>query len=148
MAVINNLLNNVETIRVANSATAAQTDVNGASVDTAGAIGVRFTAALGDVTASSALKLRAEGRNDSNDSWTALEGAVTFTAGASDADNKVLIIDVVRSEYRYVRAVLERGTANAIVDGIFADVYGVKETPVTQGDTVIASATIPNAAAA
>lgn len=148
MAVINNLLNSVETIRVANASAAAQTDVEGASVDTAGAIGVRFTAALGDVTTGSVLELRAEGRDSSDDAWAALEGAITFTAGASDADNTLLILDVVRSEYRYVRAVLERGSANAIVDGVFADVYGVTVTPVEQGSTVLASATVPNATTA
>lgn len=148
MAVINNLLANVETIRVANSASAAQTAVESSAVDTAGVIGVRFTAALGDVTSGSVLGLKAQFRDSDNDSWEDVEGALAYTAGASDADHKVLILDIVRPEKRYVRAVLSRGTANAVVDGIFADVYGPKETPVTQGATVLASGTVANAAAA
>jgi hypothetical protein len=148
MAVINNLLNNVETIRVANSAVAAQTAVNGTAVDMAGKIGVRFTALLGDVTSGSVLGLTAEHSATGSGDWVALEGALTFTAGASDADNKALILDCVRPTERYVRAVLSRTTQNAVVDGILADVYGPKETPVTQGVTVLDSATIANPAAA
>lgn len=148
MAVINNLAANVETIRVANAAAAAQTDVEGASIDLAGKIGVRFIAALGDVTVSSALEFRAEFRDDPSDPWVPVEGEITHTATATDADNKLLILDVVRPEKRFVRCVLERGSANAAVDGIIADVYGPKYTPVEQGATVLALATIPNAAAA
>lgn len=147
MAVINNLLNNVETIRVANSSAAGQTAVESAAVDTAGKIGVRFTALLGDVTTASVLGLKVQGSEDGATNWTDLAGALTFTAGGSDADNKALIIDAVRPEFRYVRAVLSRTGANAVVDGILADVYGPKETPVTQGATVLASRTLPNAAA-
>jgi hypothetical protein len=148
MAVINNLLAVVETIRVANSATAAQTAVESSAVDTAGKIGVRFTALLGDVTAASVLGLKVQGSDNGSSGWTDLVGALSFTAGGSDADNKALIIDAVRPEFRYVRAVLSRTGANAVVDGILADVYGPKETPVTQGATVLASRTLPNAAAA
>lgn len=147
MATINNLLANVETVRVANSASAAQTAVEGASVDMAGKIGVRFTAALGDVTTGSVLGLKAQYRDDSNDAWEDIVGAVAFTAGASDADNKLLILDVVRPVKRYVRAYLTRTTANAVVDGIFADVYGDYWQPVTQGSTVLQSKTVANAAA-
>jgi hypothetical protein len=145
MATINNLLANVETIRVANSASAAQTEVDGTSVDMSGKIGVRFTAALGDVTTGSVLTLKAQGRDSSDDSWGDLSGSVTFTAGASDADNKVMILDVVRPETKFVRAVLTRTTANAVVDGVFADVYGDYWQPVEQGATVLASKTLPNA---
>lgn len=146
MAVINNLLNNVETIRVANAASAAQTAVESAAVDTAGKIGVRFTALLGDVTSGSALGLKIQGSADGSTGWTDLTGTLSHAAGASDADNKVLILEVVRPIHRYVRAVLSRASANAVVDGILADVYGPKETPVVQGSTVLASRTLPNAA--
>lgn len=145
---MNNLLNIVETVRVANAAVAAQTAVNGTAIDMAGKHGVRFTALLGDVTTGSVLGLSAEHSATGSGDWVALEGALAFTAGASDADNKALILDVVQPTERYVRAVLTRTTANAVVDGIIADVYGAINTPVTQGATVLASATLPNPAAA
>lgn len=147
MSYISNLLNSVETIRVANAAAAAQTAVESAAVDTAGKVGVRFTAALGDVTTGSVLGLKAQFRDDSGDSWEDVDGALAFTAGASDADHKLLILDVVRPEKRYVRAVLTRTTANAVVDGIIADVYNV-DRPAEQGATVLASGTLANATAA
>lgn len=145
---MNNLLNIVETVRVANAAAAAQTAVNGTAIDLAGKQGVRFTALLGDVTTGSVLGLAAEHSATGTGDWVALEGALSFTAGASDADNLLLILDVVQPTERYVRAVLTRTTANAVVDGIVADVYGAINTPVTQGATVLDSATLANPAAA
>jgi hypothetical protein len=143
---MNNLLNNVEKIRVANSATAAQTEVDGTAVDLANADGVVFTAALGDVTTGSVLGLKAQVSDTGVGDWADVVGsALTFTAGASDADSKLLVIDVVKPTKRYARAVLTRTTANAVVDGIFAEVYGKYSVPVTQGTTVLASVTVPNA---
>lgn len=149
MAVINNLLNNVVSSRVANAAAAsATTAVTSTAVDVRGYIGVRFTAALGDVLVGSVLGLTAEHSANGTTGWVALEGALSYTATAADADNKLLILDVVRPEEGFVRAVLTRATAAAVVDGIFADTYGPKDTPVAQGATVLASATLANPTAA
>jgi hypothetical protein len=71
-----------------------------------------------------------------------LEGSASFTAGASTADSKVLALDVFKPRERYLRAVLERGTANAVVDGIIALQYCAKDKPTTQDATVIASTLI------
>src|SRR5690554_6713131 len=120
MATINNLLNNVEVIRVANGAAAAQTAVEGAAVDMAGKIGATFIAAFGTVTTGSVITLKAQGSEDGQSNWTDLVGSVTHTANGSDSTNKVFALDVVRPEYRYVRAVVTRTTANAVVDSVVA----------------------------
>lgn len=148
MAVINNLLNNVEFVVVEASAAAGQSTLTTDTVDTAGWTGVVFVAALGDVTAASALDFAAEHSDESNANFAELAGALTHTADGTNADDKLLILDVVRAEKRYVRATLGRGDANAVVSGIYAIKYGPKETPVAQGETVLGSATLANPKAA
>ncbi|MCS0497870.1 hypothetical protein NVS89_22525 [Ancylobacter sp. MQZ15Z-1] len=144
-----NLLQNVKVTRVANAAVAAQSDVNGSILDMAGYDGVMFVALLGDVTTGSVLALKAE-QNTANAAggMAELDGAASFTAGASDADSAVLLLDVHKPREQYVRAVLERGTANAVVDGILAIQYGAMSRPTVHAAGVIAGALLndPNEA--
>lgn len=137
------LLKNIKITRVAAAAAAAQTDVEGSILDMAGFAGVMFIAMTGDVTATSALALKAE-QNTANSTagMAELTGSASFTAAASDADSKVLVLDVHAPRERYVRAVLERGTANAVVDGIIAVQYKATHMPTAQDASVIASALI------
>lgn len=127
----------VNITRVGNSAVAATSDVETDILDMQGFDSVMFVAALGDVTSGSVLELEVQ-QNSANSSSGMAEIATTGqnTAGASDFDKKLLIGDVVRPKGRYVRAVLKRGTQNAVVDGIFAIQYGARDLPITQGSTV------------
>ncbi|RWP31811.1 hypothetical protein [Mesorhizobium sp.] len=137
------LLKNCKITRVAASAVAAQTDVTGSILDMAGFEGVMFIALTGDVTDTSALALKAE-QNPLNQAggMAELVGSASFAAGATSADSKALVLDVHKPRERYVRAVLERGTANAVVDGIIAIQYMPWSAPTTQDASVIASALI------
>lgn len=137
------LLKNIKITRVAASASAAQTDVNGSILDMAGFDGVLFIALTGDVTDTSALALKAE-QNTLNQAggMAELVGSAAFTAGATSADGKALVLDVFAPRERYIRAVLERGTANAVVDGIIAIQYQARSKPTAQDASVIASALI------
>jgi hypothetical protein len=145
---MNNLLNNVEFVVVEAAASAAQTELVTDTIDMAGWTGVVFVAHLGDVTTGSVLGLKAEHSDDDDSGFADLAGALAFTAGASDADNKLLVLDVVRPTKRYVRASLTRTTANAVVNGIQAIKYGPLHRPIAQGDTVLDSDTLPNPAEA
>ena len=50
--------------------------------------------------------------------------------------NKTLIVDLWRPTKRYVRAVVVRGTANAVVDGVILELYRSKTKGVTADTTV------------
>ena len=144
-----NLLNEVKITRVANAAAAAQTEVLSSVLDMQGYDGVMFVALLGDITATSVLTLTAKGNTaSSTSSPTPVTQVATaaFTAGASDADNKVLVVDVFDPELRYVFASLTRTTANAVVDGIIAIQYTAELRPTTQDASVLASAIGPGLA--
>lgn len=140
-----NMLKDTKTTRVMNSVAAGTSDQDTTVLDMSGFDAVRFTALLGDVTATSVVELQVFG-NTANSTSGATEitsdTAGPYTAGASDADNKALVVDVVRPAYRYVFARVKRGTANAVIDGVVADQYGARDEAVSQGSTVLASGTV------
>ena len=138
-----NLSKDVKITVVAAAATAAQTAVTSDVLDMSGYDGVMFIALTGDVTATSVLTLTAQANSaNSTSSPTPVTQKATdaFTAGASDADSKALVVDVYRPTLRYVFAELTRTTANAVVGGIIAIQYSAANKPTTQAASVIASA--------
>lgn len=138
---MNSLLKNVKVTYVEGAAAAAQTELVSDIVDMQGWDGVMFIALLGDVTDTSVLTLTAKG-NSANDPSTPTpiaQGAATFTAGATNADSKALIVDIANPMLRYMFASLTRTTANAVVNGIIAIQYNAAIKPTAQDATVIAS---------
>lgn len=135
------LLKDAKITQVENSASAAQTELVSDILDMSGYDSVMFIADLGDVTATSVLTLSLKDNSaNSTSGAAAISGAsATFTAAASDADNKLLIVDCYRPAQRYVFASLTRTTADAVVDGIIAIQYNSRTVPQTQGSTVLAS---------
>jgi hypothetical protein len=123
-------------VRVMNGVAAGTTDQNGTGVDMTGFEGVAFVAALGAITASAVTSLKAQQSDDdgSADDYTDLEG--TDVPIDDDEDNKLLILDIYRPRKRYVRPVLLRETANAVIDGIYAVLYGPKDEPITPDASV------------
>ena len=120
-------------------------------MDTQGFDSVAFIVALGDVTATSVLLLTAKTNtadSTSSPTPTTLAETVGFTAGASDADNKLLILDLHKPRDRYVFATLARGTANAAVNGIYALLYNAQQMPLTVDSSVIDYASVNDPAAA
>ncbi|MGP9819195.1 hypothetical protein ACTZWW_04190 [Salinarimonas sp. NSM] len=133
-----NLIHDAKFVVVEASAIAGTTTLTTDVVDLAGFDSVAFVAHLGDVTDTSVLTLTGY-TNDTNNTTTPTEtaAAVTFTAGASDADNKLMVVDMVKPRQRYAYATLERGTANAVVNGIVAILYNAHNKPVTQPASVL-----------
>lgn len=132
-----NLSKDVKTTRGKNAVAAGTSNQTSSIIDMAGFAGVRAVALLGTLTATQVTSLKAQVGNASDGSDMAdLSGAVT--ANMADADsNKLLILDVLKpSGYRYIQFVIQRATANAVIDGLLIDQYGTSNVPVTQGSTV------------
>jgi crotonobetainyl-CoA:carnitine CoA-transferase CaiB-like acyl-CoA transferase len=130
-----NLAQNVKITRVLNAVAAGQTAQNGAVIDMANFEGVVFLAAFGTLDAGAVTGLKAQQGLQPNLSDAAdLAGAAL--AIADTADNKLLVLDVFRPAERYVRAVVTRGTADAVIDGVIAIQYGARVMPATQDATV------------
>lgn len=137
------LLSGVKITRVLVDTAAGKAATASDILDMSGFDGVLFIAKLGDVADTSVVTLAAQQNTANSTSGMAtLSGSVTYTAGASDADDDLLVLDVHRPRERYVRAVLTSATANAEKNGIIAIQYGASKLPVTQGSTVLDSDTL------
>ena len=122
------------------AAAAGQTTLTSDVVDMKSFRNCAFLALLGDVSDTSVLTLTLQLGDESDGSDMAdTELAATFTAGASDADSKLLAVECQSPAKRYVRAKLTRGTANAVLGGIIAIQSQPHTLPTTQDATVIAS---------
>lgn len=144
-----NLLNNTLITRVL-VATADGTGTQSSDIlDMQGYEGVLFIWKLDDVDDTAVLTLQAQ-QDELNAAggMATLTGTATFTAGATDADDDCLVLDVYRPTKRYVRAQGVIATANATTAAIIAIQYGARKSPVTQSSTVVDSQSIYGAAEA
>lgn len=133
------LLKDVLITRVMNAVAADTSDQNSSIVDMQGYEGVLFVASFGTLTATQVTSLKAQQDTDSA-GGTMADLTGTSVGPLADGDsNKVLVLDVYRPLERYVRCVVDRGTANAVIDSVIAIQYGARKAPVTQGSTVSAS---------
>lgn len=141
------LFKNAKVIRVENAAAAGTSELVTDIIDTQGYEGVAFIALLGDVTDTSVLSLTGKTNSaNSTSGATSLASPASFTAGATSADNKLLVLDISRPRQRYVFASLTRTTANAVVDGIIAVLYGPTMAPVTADASVVAQSVLSDPA--
>jgi len=131
------LSSDVKITRVMNAVAAGTSDQNGTGVDMSGFDGVMFVASFGTLTATQVTSLKAQGSSDdgSSDTYADLTGTLVGPMDDDD-DNKVLVLDVQQPKERYIRPVINRATANAVIDGIVAIQYKARDVPVTQGSTV------------
>jgi len=130
--------------RASNAVAAGTTAINGTSIDMVGSFGgpfdgVCYIAALGTLTASQVTTLKVQGSVD-NSTWTGSNGDLlnTHQGPANDADsNKLLITDGYRYQFRYLRPVLSRGTANAVLDSLIGIAYNAHSLPITTQDSTV-----------
>lgn len=127
------LARNVAVDRVSNAVAAGTTDVNCTSVDMEGFETATFVVSFGTITATAVTSIQIDHSSD-NSTWNAVAGSkVTVPDSAS---NKVAITETVRPTLRYVRCTVDRGTANAVIDGVVAIRSNARKAPVTNGNTV------------
>jgi len=125
MLMSNYLSTAVKLVRVLNATVAGTTAVNTSSVDLQNKDSCRFIVAFGALTATQVTSVKLQGSQD-NSTWADLldvdSGTVITTGNLADADsNKVVSIEVYKCKRRYVRAVISRATANAVIDGAWGE---------------------------
>lgn len=141
----NCLLKDAKISRVMNAVAAGTSAQNTSVVDMAGFDSVMFIALLGDVVSGSVLTLTVN-ENTANSTSSPTPTAVTngataaYTAGASDADNTMLVVDVHNITKRYVYATLTRTTQNAPIDGVICIQYNARSVPQTLDASILAAA--------
>jgi hypothetical protein len=132
------LINCIKATRVINAQAAGITNVNSSVIDMAGYEGVQFTALFGTITTTAVTGIKVQQGNQSDGSdMTDLAG--TALAIPDTASNKVLISEIYKPTKRYVRLVVTRGTANAVIDGVLAQQFGARVNPPTNDSSVAAT---------
>lgn len=113
------------------------TDATG--VDVSGFEEVAFLVPFGTITsgAVTSVKLQQSDDDGSSDAYSDLEASSCTVA--DDQDDKVLILACRRPLKKYVRCYVDRGTQNAVVNGIIAILRHPRVSPVTQDSTVIST---------
>lgn len=137
----------VKTIRVLNAVAAGVTPQTSSVVNLgADPVGYacRFTALFGAITAGAVTSIKVQQSADGSTGWEDIPGATV--AVPDTASNKAAIVDVKRPQKPYLQLVITRGTQNAVIDAVIAEVYGNSYRPVVQDATVAAQATVHKSA--
>ena len=129
-----NLSKSAKATRVMNSVTAGTSDQTSSSVDMEGFDSVMFVLSLGTITAAAVTSFHLATSSD-NSSFNDLLG--TSITIAADDDNQIVIIDLSRPRERYIRAVVDRGTQNAVLEGVIAFQYQAKAEPTTHDSSTV-----------
>lgn len=134
-----NIAANCEIRRVVNATAAGTSDITGTAVDTQGYDGVAFVVLAGTLTSTQVTSLKAQQSSDdgSADDYTDIAGSSTGPFADGDG-NKMLILDIHRPRKRYVKPIVDRATANAVIDGVIAILYRAEKTPVPAHSTTSA----------
>ena len=123
-------------------ATAVGTDdsLSGDILDLQDCDSVTGIAILGDVTTAAIVTLKAYTGDEPALGDGAYESiTATVTATATSADDKLLVLDIIKPGKRYCRFDLVRATANTVVNGVIGVRYNFRTIPTMQGTDVVDS---------
>jgi len=135
---MHNLLRNVKITRVSSGLSASTTDHNCTAVDMRGFEGVAFVASFGALTTAAVTFMKGQEATSSGATYSDLLGtAVNVDDQGSDL---VALLDIFRPKDRWVRAVIDRGTANAVVDSVVAMQYRALDAAVTHSTATVYAA--------
>ncbi|WP_437228777.1 hypothetical protein SH661x_001075 [Planctomicrobium sp. SH661] len=127
----------IKITRVLNGVVAGTTSQNGTGLSMEGFRGIMFVAAVGALTSTQVTSLKAQQSSDdaATDDYTDI--ADSATSALADADgNKLLVIDIWQPSKNWVRPTVVRGTANAVIDGVFAIQYNARSIPTSMSASV------------
>lgn len=128
--------------RPMNAVAAGTSDQNSSVIDMLGFDSIVFVSLFGALTSTQVTQIKVQQGNQSNLSDAADLAGSNLGPLADTDGNKMLISQVFRPSKRYVRLVVDRGTANAVIDGVIAIQGNARNVPVTQSSQVAFSETL------
>lgn len=128
------LLKNTKIVRHNNGAAAGTTTITpSAGVDMQGFNSATFLVLLGALTDTTVPSIKIQQSDDDGvaDGYSDLEGTAFAVTDADD--NKVIAVEIIRPTKRYLKLILARATANAVLDGILCILgNAIGPLPITQ----------------
>lgn len=110
---------------------AGTSDINSSIIDMFGYNAVLLLARFGAITTAAVTSIKAQHGDDSGLSDAADIEGTAQTVAVADA-GEIFAIDIVKPTKRYVRLVVDRGTANAVVASAEAILYAPQSAPASQ----------------
>ncbi len=126
--------------RVMNGVVAGTTDQTTSAVDMQTDTGydeVTFLCLFGTLTSSQVTLIKSVQQSSDDgvaDDYTDLAGSAS--AALADADSNKMLAITVRPSKRYVKLVIDRGTANAVIDGVIVILSQPHKRPTAQPTTI------------
>lgn len=128
------LTEKTKTISAIDATAAGATDITSGAIDTAGFDGVRAIAAIGTLTATQVTALRLTHCDTSGGTYTDVDGGTTPNMADGDSDT-LLIADAWHTK-RFVKVVVDRATANAVINKVIVELYAPRSERVDADATV------------
>ena len=127
----------IKITRCLNGVAAGTTEQAGTAVDMQGYDGVLFIGLFGALTATQVTSMKAQQSSDAAaaDAYADIVGSKVGPFADGDS-NKCLVLDIQRPQERYVKPVVNRGTANAVIDGVIAIQYTARSLPTAHAASV------------
>lgn len=123
-----NLLKSARVLNALNGAVAGTTTLTGSTIDTQGATSVTFIAPIGTITSTGVPNVKVQWGDASDGSDMAdITGATTTYADTGS--NLLACIEIVKPVKRYMRVVVTRTTANAVLGGCPCILLGNRTEP-------------------
>jgi|TARA_Y100000310_G_scaffold271213_1_gene285611 hypothetical protein len=97
--------------------------------------GCMFIINFGTITATAVTGVRLQQCDTSGGTYADLEGSAQVVADSDD--DQAFIIDCYRPQERYLKVIIDRATANAVLDGITAIQYGPRKLPVSDDSSTV-----------
>lgn len=132
---MNNLTKAGKLTRVINATAAGTTDINGTVINMQGFDSVTFIVGFGAITASAVTSIKAQQGAASNLSDAADLESTAISVADTD-DDKIVALEIEPTA-RYCRVVVDRGTADAVVDFGIAVQTKARTEPVTHDSTTV-----------
>lgn len=120
-----------------NAVAAGTSDQTSSAIDMQGFEGVIFYFMFGTITGSAVTGVRVQQSSDDGvaDAYTDLLGSAV--AVPDSRSNDMVVVDILRPRERYLKAVIDRATQNAVIDGIVAVQYGPRVKPTTDDSATV-----------
>lgn len=135
---IRSILNDCEIQNVLAYQAASFSDtLTSAAIDMAGFEGAIVLFKLGTVTSTGHAKCYLQQSSDdgSTDGYSDILASSKTSVGDAST-TKTIAIEIINPQKRYIKALIDRTTANVVIDSVIVLKFGAKNMPVTQGSTV------------
>ena len=124
--------------RAMNAVAAGTSDQTSSWIDTAGYDRIEFITSFGAITTGAVTVVKVQ-QAAISDGTGAADLAGSGVSVADDDDNQIVVHEIVRPTDRYVAIVIDRGTQNAVIDGVTYRLLGGQKAPETDDSTTVSA---------